>query len=278
MRKLLIISAAAALPVLLAATALATRGGGDNGDAAHESEAAASPRHTSTTMTSPATATPPADTSMADDSPAAAVAAATPVADEAHYLCPDGGIDEVIALQDAVAAGHQPWRNSAPDVAAACTLGGVGTSVEPAGANRYRVTLTATGESAIVEVTQPLGPDGIWVVTSVTPSTTPAAASASCTPQAILPAVRQALEASGVVHIAAVTVEQCQNGYARVFAVPDSPTCGQPAGTCVDNEQVFLTVTANGWSYLTSGTGINCATDDDLGPTLTTACESLGLR
>ena len=43
------------------------------------------------------------------------------------------------------------------------------------GAARYRVSHTSSGESAMVDVAQPLGPDGIWVVTSVTPLATTAA-------------------------------------------------------------------------------------------------------
>jgi hypothetical protein len=117
------------------------------------------------------------------------------------------------------------------------------------------------------------------VVISVTMSPpAPPAGAAPCTAQAILPVVGQELERYGDVRIAAVIVQECQNGYARVSAVPDNATCGQTGGSCLDNEQVFLTATAAGWSYLTSGTGISCATDDDLSPALVTACEGLGLR
>jgi hypothetical protein len=79
-------------------------------------------------------------------------------------------MDEAVALQQAVDEGHQSWWLSAPDVAAACTFGIPGTVVEPAGTNRYRVSHASSGESAMVDVTQPLGSNGIWVVTSVTPS------------------------------------------------------------------------------------------------------------
>ena len=89
---------------------------------------------------------------------------------------------------------------------------------------------------------------------------------------------RQALEADGGIQIIGVIVRDCQNGYARVTAVPDNGTCGEAGGSCLENEQVFLATTGAGWSYLTSGTGISCATDDDLFPALLTACEGLGLR
>lgn len=77
-------------------------------------------------------------------------------------------MDEVTALQQSFEQGHQPWRASPEIVAAACTFGSVGTSVEPAGPNRYRVTHDATGESSLVEVAQPLGPGTIWVAVTVT--------------------------------------------------------------------------------------------------------------
>jgi hypothetical protein len=75
-----------------------------------------------------------------------------------------------------------------------------------------------------------------------------------------------------------VNLQQCRNGYARVFAVPDNSRCGHPGGACLDNEQVFLADHGGQWSYLTSGTGIVCEADDDLFPALLTACRALGLR
>jgi hypothetical protein len=87
------------------------------------------------------------------------------------FLCPEGGLDEVAALQTEVDAGHQPWRTSAPDVAAACTFGQPDATVEPAGENTFRVTDPSTGQTVIVTVTQPLrtGDSGVWAVTSVVP-------------------------------------------------------------------------------------------------------------
>ena len=127
--------------------------------------------------------------------------------DDVRFVCPEGGIDEISALQDSVDQGHQPWRLSAPDVAAACTLGIPGTSVEPAGVNRYQVTDAATGESVIVTLAQPLGPDGIWVVTSVTagPSATTAAA-APCDAAAMLPVTGEAIDPDGGIHITSMIV------------------------------------------------------------------------
>jgi hypothetical protein len=290
MRRLHIIGRGSALPLLLAATVLAACSGA--GDRAADTRASrSSDTSTTSAVTRAARRAELADAHRSAAGPPASTSTAAPAQptpanktkrpDELHFVCPEGGIDEVVALQHAVDQGHQPWRLSAQDVAAACTFGIPDTTVEPAGMNRYRVAHTRTGESAIVEVAQPLGPNGIWVVTRVTSSPRPTTAGAAlCTAEAILPVVRQELERDAVVHtmVAAVIVQQCQNGYARVSTVPDNSTCGQPGGSCIENEQVFLTATAAGWSYLTSGTGISCATDYDLFPALLTACEELGLR
>ena len=63
---------------------------------------------------------------------------------------------------------HRTWQPPAPSAFPEA-------AVEPAGTNRYRVSHTGSGQSAIVDLTQPLGPNGIWVVTSVTPLATTAA-------------------------------------------------------------------------------------------------------
>lgn len=73
-------------------------------------------------------------------------------------------------LQRSVDEGHQPWRSDpewVADVGAACFFDGPAASVEPAGANRYLATSAATGEQAIVELTQPLGPGTVWLVSDV---------------------------------------------------------------------------------------------------------------
>jgi hypothetical protein len=267
MPRLASIIRASGLPVLSAMTVLAACGGA--GDRSVETEPTASP---DTTINRAATsAKPPAEPvgdQTSDDK-------SQP--DEPHFVCPEGGLDAVIALQGSVDQGHQPWRLSAPDVAAACTFGIPGTSVEPAGVNRYHVTQAASGDSVIVDLAQPLGPDGIWVVSRVTNRPATTAGVAPCTANAILPATRQALEAGGI-RITEVIVRNCENGYARVTAVPDNGTCGEAGGSCFEQEQVFLTAAGAGWTYLTSGTGISCATDDDLFPALLAACEGLGLR
>jgi hypothetical protein len=55
-------------------------------------------------------------------------------------------------------------------VAAACTYGVGASTVEPAGANRYLVTETASGEQVLVTVAQPLGSGTVWAVTGITPA------------------------------------------------------------------------------------------------------------
>lgn len=271
MRRVLMVSLVpAVLLLVLAATVLATRSDGGGGGDDHHDESAAE-------RSAIASATE-AGSDPASTAPTAATGPAP--ADDRHFVCPDGGIDAVLELQHAWEDGHQPWLGSAPDVAAACTFGGPESSVEPVGPDRYQVTRTtaANGESAIVELAQPLGPHTVWAAVEITyTSSTP---DAPCTEAAILPVVADALEgaAGGALHIVSVDVRQCRNGYARVFAAPDDFGCGDAGGACAETEQVFLTDDGGRWSYLTSGTGIACEADDDLFPALLAACRALGLR
>lgn len=173
MRRFLVDIPAATLAAILVAATLGACGGG----ARSGGEAAGGPTSTSPTEAAPApdagapTAAPDEEPAASPE-PAPAPPAPAPAPEDGSdtYLCPEGGIAEVTALQDAVDQGHQPWRLSASAVAVACTFGGAATA-EPAGPTSYRVTSTSTGEVALVELAQPLGPGGIWVVTAVAPVT-----------------------------------------------------------------------------------------------------------
>jgi len=90
-------------------------------------------------------------------------------------------------------------------------------------------------------------------------------AAALCESSAILPVVREI--APDIIEV--VDIEQCQNGYARVFAMPVDPNR-------YDSEQVFLKDEEGSWKLLTWGTGISCQ-DPDLLDELIPACEALGL-
>lgn len=281
MRKLMTISLLTAMPVVLAGTALVglDDGGGRPTDRRSAAPAAApTTRDTTTGDTRTGRSTAPADTPRDDRSHPAPRSGTHRTAPPSgvRFVCPEGGMDVVIELQHAVDDGHQPWRLSPEEVAVACTFGGADTVVEPTGTNRYQVTDPATGESAVVDLAQPLGPGTIWVVTHITDVTPPAPAG-DCSPDAILPVVRDHLEQPGGPRIVAVNVRQCQNGYARVLGVPDNATCGRPGGSCYDAEQVFLRAGGESWSVLTSGSGISCQ-DPDIQPDLSVACHALGLR
>jgi hypothetical protein len=166
MRKFVTSALAPALPIFLAVTVLAGCGGTDGA--------------TDTGARAPAEARAKSDTSAISASPTTGAPTQTTQAgttqapqadtyDDVHFVCPEGGMDDVVAVQQAVDEGHQPWRLSAPDVAAACTFGARDAQVEPAGANRFQVSQPGTGQRVIVDLAQPLGPGTIWVVTSVTP-------------------------------------------------------------------------------------------------------------
>jgi hypothetical protein len=294
MKRILMISLVPAMLLVLAAMVLVIRDTGGDGGGRHDTSAAersvtiaaprARPGPTSTTPPTTTTATnapTPATPAPAEAPATTAPAPAEAPADGPHFVCPDGGMDAVVALQQAWEDGHQPWLGSAPDVAAACTFGVPESLVEPVGPNRYQVTHTTanTGESAIVELAQPLGPGTVWVAVEIAYATS-GVPHAPCTEAAILPVVAGELEAAagGALHFVAVELQQCRNGYARVFAVPDNSGCGHPGGACVETEQVFLADHAGQWRHLTSGTGIACEADDDLFPALLAACQALGLR
>jgi hypothetical protein len=166
MRKFLTSALAPALSVFLAVTVFAACGGteGATDTAARAPAEARAKSDTSAISTSPTTGAP-TETRQAGTTHVPEAEAY----DDVDFVCPEGGMDEVVALQQAVDEGHQPWRLSALDVAAACTFGATEAQVEPAGTNRFQVSQPNTGQRVIVDLAQPLGPGTIWVVTSVTP-------------------------------------------------------------------------------------------------------------
>jgi hypothetical protein len=106
----------------------------------------------------------------------------------------------------------------------------------------------------------------------------PAAVStASCDPAKMLTVVRALVAPPPPQSIVSVQVKECQNGYARVLAVPSNVTCGKPGGPCFDNDQLFLKAVAGRWTVLDSGSGLNCSNSQSLPPTDVPACKALGL-
>ena len=82
---------------------------------------------------------------------------------------------------------------------------------------------------------------------SVTTESSATDAAAPCDPAAMLPVVQAAVGDPSSLSIVAIEITECQNGYARVGAVPDNSRC-DPAGgrACVDTEQVLADyLTAN---------------------------------
>ncbi len=95
-----------------------------------------------------------------------------------------------------------------------------------------------------------------------------------CSSSEILAVVAPAFPLPAPDAIVSVTIANCRDGFARVFAVPSNKLCGQPDGSCYDNEQVFLQVQNGRWTILDSGSGIDCSDD----PRISEACKALGLN
>lgn len=111
--------------------------------------------------------------------------------------------------------------------------------------------------------------------TTTTLPPTSAVAAPACTPEALLPPVKAAMDrpdesAQGrsALQIARVQVQNCGNGYARVSAFAEG------ADTA---EQVFLRVVDGHWEYIEAGTGINCHDLSGLTPQVQAACTALNL-
>ena len=102
--------------------------------------------------------------------------------------------------------------------------------------------------------------------TASSPSST-ASPTASCAAETILPVVRAALDGSN--GVASVTVADCRNGYARVWATPVEPN--------QQNEQVFLQDVDGEWTVVDIGTGIECTDAANLNEADQAACNALGL-
>lgn len=149
------------LTIILALTVLA----------ACESESIEPLGSTATTSTTRARAVDrPTTTSTTTAAPAPTTTQPPRSSEDEHSSCSEDRLDAA-ALQQSVDDGHQPWRLDPEMVAgagAACFFGGPAAAIEPAGGNRYVATSAATGEHAIVEVTQPLGPGTVWLVSDVT--------------------------------------------------------------------------------------------------------------
>jgi hypothetical protein len=106
-------------------------------------------------------------------------------------------------------------------------------------------------------------------------ASTPSAA--ACDENAMLAVVTAALPLPPPDRIVTLHIQQCRNGYARVFAVPSNVRCGQPGDSCYNNEQVFLKDVGGNWTYLDSGSGIDCADPHGIPAIDAAACRALGL-
>jgi hypothetical protein len=98
---------------------------------------------------------------------------------------------------------------------------------------------------------------------------------ALCDPEAMLQVISEAIDIPyDGMFWDSVEIAQCQNGYARVFAITRGTP---PPGTQLEgSEQVFLQDIEGEWKVLSSGSGLDCY-PGSMPPDLKDACEALGL-
>lgn len=112
---------------------------------------------------------------------------------------------------------------------------------------------------------------------STTPPTTGASV-APCDEDVILGVVADALSDPPRIVVVEVSIPECANGYARVWAVPDNSMCdpGSSDSECFAEEQVFLIDRSGTWEVLAQGTGIECWDEHMRDPEVVAACTALG--
>ena len=133
-------------------------------------------------------------------------------------------------------------------------------------------TLVAT--TAAPQETDPPAVTGAAPETEVPPEPE---ASAQCDAAVMLPVLDALFPDNALWNIVDIDIEDCQGGYARVFAIVDQSVCEAGTEPCLENEQVFLVDVGGSWQYLDSGTGIECADPSGLTAETVAACEALGL-
>jgi hypothetical protein len=123
-------------------------------------------------------------------------------------------------------------------------------------------------------------PETVTEVVTAPPATEPtttAAAEADCSPDAFLPVLKDSFDGTAPkLEIVEAKVERCRNGYAQVFAVPNSDVCKPGKGFCYETEQVFLVFEDGAWTIATSGTGIACGFETHPDAQLIEICRGLG--
>ncbi len=109
------------------------------------------------------------------------------------------------------------------------------------------------------------------------PPTDPPAPTADCSAAAMLPLLTSLFPSNPAWVIVDVDIANCQNGYARVFAVPDMSSCPDPTMPCLESEQLFLGDVSGTWKLIDYGTGLDCGDPASLLPATQAACVALGL-
>jgi hypothetical protein len=92
-----------------------------------------------------------------------------------------------------------------------------------------------------------------------------------------LPILKRALDDDAAeLRIVQARVERCRDGYAQVFAIPDTSVCQPGIGSCYETEQVLLRWRGAVWRFVASGSGIACGAEGETAPAIVRICRALG--
>jgi len=180
----------------------------------------------------------------------------------------DSGVNEGISRESVA---MKPHSSLTVCLALALALISCGDDSTQSGSNS-EATVTSEANDQEVQSATPAPSEADLATTA-----TVEVATAACATDAIRPVVAALFPENDMWNIVDVDVADCQNAYARVFAIADQSTCDPDTPQCFEDEQVFLEDRGGTWEYLTSGTGISCGNPGDLDAQMIAACEALGL-
>jgi hypothetical protein len=179
------------------------------------------------------------------------------------------GVDESIRVEV-----HGPGASVPLGVACCRAAGGERSpwhEAVPFGAAPGTALVAVASTGGHVTATERFAVTGVWAAAGSV------ATAAACDPSVMLGVVKAALPLPPPDSTAAIRIDQCGGGYARVAAAPTNVNCGKEGGSCYNDEQVFLKDAGGSWAVLDHGTGIDCTKPQTTSAVVLGACRALGL-